>query len=213
MSWNKLALVSVAALAACDYTYENETTVPGFGSSVQMNHAVQVGYATSGVYFDELSRLFAAEVDEVINFDFNRSTLTPQARATLDQQAAWLQRNPVARLRVEGHTDLVGGENYNLELGLRRAESAVNYLVSRGVDRSRLDAVATFGETRPVVATPDRERLNRRAVTRVAGVAMGAGPGDFDGKRAVIVYDAYLNNATNEVTFSGGAGDSAGGSE
>ncbi len=198
MSWNKICLpvLAAAALGACSYDEVGLTSSSStFGEAVATNHAVQVGYATEGALFDALSARFEQQVPTTVNFAFNRATLGPEARAILDQQANWLRNHPEARLRVEGHTDLVGGENYNLSLGLRRAESAVAYLVSRGVDRGRLDAVSTFGETMPVVATQQRERLNRRTVTRVAGVAAELAGGGFDGKRAVNIYDAYVNRA------------------
>ncbi|QPH55297.1 OmpA family protein [Pontivivens ytuae] len=208
MSWNKICLpiFAAAALGACSYDEAGLTsTSPGFGEAVATNHAVQVGYATEGALFDALSARFEQQVPTTVNFDFNRSTLGPEARAILDQQANWLRNHPEARLRVEGHTDLVGGENFNLSLGLRRAESAVAYLVSRGVDRSRLDAVSTFGETMPVVATEQRERLNRRTVTRVAGIAAELAGSGFDGKRAVNIYDAYVNkDAIVDIEFASG---------
>lgn len=216
MFWNK-ALLSVTALtlAACggeSGVMRPDDQLAGFGTAVATNQAVQVGYAVAGPSFEVLSARFAAEVDDTVNFEFNRSDLTPQARATLDQQAAWLRRNPQARLRVEGHTDLVGGENYNLQLGLRRAESAVNYLVTQGIRRERLDAIATFGERQPIVNTTRREVLNRRAVTRVAGVAINY-PGDgFDGKRAQAIYDGYVDRPvwtlqSGDATTSGGGGN------
>ena len=198
MSSNKwvaggLALVVLAGCGRDNNMIRPDDVLPNFGTSTATNSAIQIGYAVSGPSFEALSGRFAAQVQDTINFEFNSSDLTPQAQLILEQQAAWLRRTPEARLRVEGHTDLVGGENYNLQLGLRRAESAVNYLILRGIDASRLDAVATFGEDRPVVDTTEREVLNRRAVTRVAGIAVELAGGEFDGKRADAIYDAYVD--------------------
>jgi len=210
MYWNKLGLILViTGLGACDQGSQRNI-LPGFGASVEINNAVQVGYAVSGPSFEELSARFASQVDDTINFAFNSAALTPQAQVTLEQQAAWLRRTPQARLRVEGHTDLVGGENYNLQLGLRRAESAVDFLVSRGIDRDRLDAIATFGEQMPVVDTTQREVLNRRAVTRVAGIAIELAGGEFDGARADAIYDAYVNRPVYRLEIGGGGGGGAG---
>lgn len=207
MSWSKLALLSVAAIAltACN-SRDTYNVLPGFGTAVNTNNAVQVGYAVAGPSFEELSSRFVSQVDDTINFEFNSATLTSQAQITLEQQASWLRRTPQARLRVEGHTDLVGGENYNLQLGLRRAESAVNFLVSRGIRRERLDATSTFGEQMPVVDSTERELLNRRAVTRVAGIAIELAGGEFDGQRANIIYDTYVERPV--YTLEAGAANS-----
>jgi outer membrane protein OmpA-like peptidoglycan-associated protein len=210
MYLNKILLAGCAtlALAACDSTATTDV-LPGFGTSVNMNRAVQVGYAVSGPSFEELSTRFTSQTDDTINFEFNSASLTPQAQVTLEQQAAWLRGTPQARLRVEGHTDRVGGENFNLQLGLRRAEAAVGYLVSRGVQRERLDAIATFGEQLPVVDTAQPEMLNRRAVTRVAGIAIELAGGEFDGKRADRIYEAYVDRAVTTLQIGGGGGGGA----
>lgn len=211
MFLNKVLLASCATLALTACTEAPmEDPIPGFGMSLSTNNAVQAGYAVSGPSFEELSARFAAQADDTINFEFNSAALTSQAQVTLEQQAAWLRGTPQARLRVEGHTDLVGGENYNLQLGLRRAEAAVNYLVSRGVRRERLDAVATFGEQMPVVDTAQRELLNRRAVTRVAGIAIELAGGEFDGKRADNIYDAYVDRPVYTLEIGGAVGGGGG---
>jgi peptidoglycan-associated lipoprotein len=77
----------------------------------------------------------------------------PRRRAILRQQATWIQQFPEVRFRVYGHTDLVGSAAYNQALGLRRAQAAVRFLESQGISRSRLEAVASFGKTRPLVNT------------------------------------------------------------
>ncbi|MEL6679838.1 MAG: OmpA family protein, partial [Pseudomonadota bacterium] len=135
--------------------------------------------------------------------DFNRSVLTTEARSVLIQQADWLRANPGVRLRVAGHTDAVGGEAFNNQLGLRRARTVVAFLVSRGIDGDRLDAVDTFGESQLAVATQQRERRNRRAVTSVAGFANVAATGDFDGKRAQRIYRDYVTGAAQTVQGGG----------
>jgi len=213
MFWNKIVLTAIVAAGVSACTNPQSDTIPAFGASVATNNAMQAGYAVSGPSFEELASRFAAQVDDTINFEFNSAALTPQSQVTLEQQAAWLRGTPQARLRVEGHTDLVGGENYNLQLGLRRAESAVDYLVSRGIRRERLDAIATFGEQMPVVDTTQRELLNRRATTRVAGIAIELAGGEFDGKRADAIYDAYVARPVvfmevgSGLRTSGGGGD------
>lgn len=112
-----------------------------------------------------LGERFAREVPTTINFAFNSSDLDEEARAILRQQAAFIRHFPEVRFSVYGHTDAVGGSGFNQRLGRRRARAAVNYLVSQGVNRSRLEALVSFGETQLIVATEEQERRNRRTVT------------------------------------------------
>ena len=79
-------------------------------------------------------------------------------------------------------------------LGLRRANAVVNYLVSQGISRSRLEAVVSFGETQPLIVTEGRERRNRRTVTEVSGFVAGH-PQVLEGKYAEIIYREYVNSA------------------
>jgi peptidoglycan-associated lipoprotein len=84
-----------------------------------------------------------------IYFDFDRSTIRPDAAATLDRKIPWLQANPGMRIRIEGNADERGSDEYNLALGQRRAGAAKRYLTERGIAASRFDLVS-HGEERPV---------------------------------------------------------------
>jgi peptidoglycan-associated lipoprotein len=84
-----------------------------------------------------------------IYFDYNMSDLTEASRATLESKVAVLNANPNLRLRISGHTDERGSDEYNLALGQRRAAAARRYLEGRGIAASRIDIVS-FGEERPV---------------------------------------------------------------
>lgn len=117
----------------------------------------------------DLNVKFNDEVQAVINFDFDKDVLRPDARAVLDQQAAWIRQYPDVHFSVFGHTDLVGSLDYNFNLAKRRANAAVAYLISRGVAADQLESVVSFGETRPIIQTARREETNRRAVTEVSG--------------------------------------------
>ena len=81
-------------------------------------------------------------------FPFDASTLDAEAQEALRQSASWLREQPAFLIRVEGHCDDRGTEQYNLALGDRRAESAASYLSALGVDRSRIVTVS-YGEERP----------------------------------------------------------------
>ena len=103
-----------------------------------------------------------------VYFDFDRSTLRPEALRLLDDAIAKLQANPTRNLVIEGHTCNIGTSEYNLALGDRRARSVVAYLTSRGITASRLEA-RSYGEERPKFENQREEtrRLNRRAALTV----------------------------------------------
>ncbi|HEY1952218.1 MAG TPA: OmpA family protein, partial [Gemmatimonadaceae bacterium] len=77
-----------------------------------------------------------------IYFDFDKSTIRPDAAATLDAKIPWLQANPGMRIRIEGNADERGSDEYNLALGQRRAASAKRYLVDHGIAADRFDLVS-----------------------------------------------------------------------
>jgi outer membrane protein OmpA-like peptidoglycan-associated protein len=101
---------------------------------------------------------------EDVYFDFDRSTLRPDALRLLDDAIAKLQANPGRNIVIEGHTCNIGTAEYNLALGERRARSVMDYLTSRGVTAGRLET-RSFGEERPKYdnAREETRRLNRRA--------------------------------------------------
>ena len=98
-----------------------------------------------------------------IYFDFDKSTIRPDAAATLDSKLPWLTANPGMRIRIEGNADERGSDEYNLALGQRRAAAAKKYLVEHGVDASRFDLVS-YGEERPVCTDHNEDcwQRNRR---------------------------------------------------
>jgi outer membrane protein OmpA-like peptidoglycan-associated protein len=101
---------------------------------------------------------------EDIYFDFDRSTLRPEALRLLDDAVARLQANPGKNIIIEGHTCNIGTAEYNLALGDRRANSVKAYLLSRGVSAARLET-RSYGEEQPKFdnAREETRRLNRRA--------------------------------------------------
>jgi len=98
-----------------------------------------------------------------VNFAFNSSEIQDVARPVLDQGATILKANPGVTVRVEGHTDSIGSDEYNQALSVRRAESVYRYLVNRGVDPERF-TVEGFGKTRPIASneTEAGRAQNRR---------------------------------------------------
>ena len=116
------------------------------------------------------------------------------------------------RFRVYGYTDLVGTAGYNKALGMRRAQTVVNFLVSQGISRSRLEAVVSFGKTHPLVFTQGPERANRRAVTEVSGFVQSSKL-VLNGKYAAIIFREYVNSAQPlpQTQTQSGAGGTASG--
>lgn len=169
----------------------SEIETRDFGNATMNNTLVQADERSMVI---DLTRRFAAEVPNTVNFAFDSAELDETARAALRQQADWIRQFPEVRFRVYGHTDLVGSDAYNKRLGLRRAQAVVNYLVSQGIDRSRLEAVASFGETKPLVYVQAPERRNRRTVTEVSGFVQKH-PSVLNGKYAAIIWREYVNSA------------------
>jgi leucyl aminopeptidase len=97
----------------------------------------------------ERARALAAELGTMINFEFDRADIRSADQGTLDRKAAVLAANPAVRLRIAGHADDRGSDEYNLALGNRRAAAAKRYLESKGVDGSRIEVVS-YGEERPL---------------------------------------------------------------
>lgn len=197
-----LATAGLAALAACSgapgevfrsYTTEAGALVDSgnFGNANMQNHLVMTGEAG---YVHSLGNRFANEVKSTVNFAFNSARLDAGARDTLAEQARWIRQFPEVRFKVYGHTDKVGSSAYNKQLGQRRANAVVAYLSSRGISRSRLEAVVSFGETQPLIVTQGRERRNRRTVTEVTGFVQSH-PVIMDGKYAEVVYRETIKSA------------------
>lgn len=89
-----------------------------------------------------------------IFYDYNDASLRDKSYNELDKVVLLLSKNPKLRLEISAHTDARGGDSYNLELSQRRAQSCVNYLVSKGVDKSRLVAKG-YGEKKPIISEED----------------------------------------------------------
>ncbi len=200
------AIASIAALTACSQhgqvyrSYaESGSLVDGgaFGNANMNNHLVHTGERD---YVLDLSTRFSSEVQSTVNFAFNSAQLDVSAREVLRKQASWIKQFPEVRFRVYGHTDLVGSNSYNKRLGLRRARAVVSFLASQGISRSRLEAVASFGETQPLIVTQGRERRNRRTITEVSGFIENH-PIALDGKYAEVIHREYIASAVPKSTL------------
>ena len=105
-------------------------------------------------------------------YDFNKSDLKPEGKATLDKIAADLKKIKLEVIIAVGNTDSIGTDAYNMALGQRRAQSVKTYLVSKGVDGSRI-YTESKGKSNPVAsnATAEGRAKNRRTDIEVVGTA------------------------------------------
>lgn len=174
-----------------------------FGAATMNNSLIQ---SCDADYTINLARRFAAEINSTITFPFNSTALDETARSTLRQQAAWIKQFPEVRFKVFGHTDLVGSQAYNRQLGLRRAQAAVIYLTSQGISKSRLEAVVSFGETQPIIVTEGQERRNRRTVTEVSGFVKNH-PMVLNGKYAEVIFREYVASAVPGTAVTAATGE------
>ena len=84
-----------------------------------------------------------------VGFNFDSAALSDNARATLRANADWLKANATARIQIEGHCDERGEADYNMALGAKRAQAAMDYLATLGVAANRMSTIS-YGEEIPV---------------------------------------------------------------
>lgn len=118
-----------------------------------------------------------------ILYDLDKADLRPESRVVLDSLAIILQKNAKLVIELAAHTDSRASADYNLKLSQRRAESCVNYLVSKGINRARLSPVG-YGETRllndcedGIDCSEEEHQLNRRTTIRVISNDFAPGKG------------------------------------
>jgi peptidoglycan-associated lipoprotein len=116
---------------------------------------------------------FQTNVGDKVFFAYDRSDIDDGSRATLQKQAAWLQRYPTVVLMIEGHADERGTREYNLALSARRAQAVKDYLGSLGVSGARLETIS-YGKERPVCVQSDEAcwAQNRRGVSTIKSGAV-----------------------------------------
>jgi len=109
-----------------------------------------------------------------VNFEFNKDTLTTEAKDTLDLVAAGMASQPKLTVIISGHTDSVGADAYNQKLSLKRAEVVRAYMVGKGVAEVRLKAEG-YGESKPIASndTEEGRAENRRVEFQVLNKPLG----------------------------------------
>ncbi len=154
---------AVALLAACESTPENKATTGGGGATSQATppRSSTMSEIAAGSVED-----FLKNVGDRVFFDFDKSVVTDEGKATLDKQVAWLKKYPQWAITIEGHCDERGTREYNLALGERRANAVKKYLAGAGIADSRLKTIS-YGKERPAVQGSNDAAWaqNRRGVT------------------------------------------------
>lgn len=152
----------------CDQTITVQASVDGYESN-----AVTVSTSDKTVPAEiKLRPIDEIIVDDkvVLNpifFDFDKHNIKPQAALELDKLVQVMKKYPDMEIKVEGHTDNRGSDAYNKQLSNRRAQSTVQYVISKGIDENRISGEG-FGEERPAVAcgsncTEEQHQQNRRS--------------------------------------------------
>lgn len=111
-----------------------------------------------------------ATLTEAVYFNYDEDALLPEAQSLLDRKLGVLSANPGVQIRITGHADERGSDEYNLALGQRRASSVKRYLTDRGVSEARV-SVVSMGEESPTCTVSEEScwRQNRRANFEVTG--------------------------------------------
>jgi peptidoglycan-associated lipoprotein len=99
-----------------------------------------------------------------INFEYDKASLTTEARKILSENANWIRDNQDVSIQIEGHCDERGSVEYNLALGERRAKSVKTYLTNLGIDTNRMNVIS-YGKEKPIAQgdSEDAWSKNRRA--------------------------------------------------
>ncbi len=159
MNYKALGLLAaLALLGACSDNTASTGAATGNGAT-----ASTTGGAIPGSQED-----LVANVGDRVFYAFDQTSLSSDARATLDRQAGWMGRYPQVSVQLAGNCDERGTEEYNLALGQRRANAARDYLVAHGVSSARITTIS-YGKERPVAAGSDEQAYaqNRNAITSV----------------------------------------------
>ncbi len=147
--------------------------IMGFRDSISYNIIDIPALAANAFYKNPFSVAIEFEPPksfalENVEFDFGKSTLRPTSFPTLDELVEYLQRKDDERVEIGGHTDNIGTAAKNMKLSQERAQSIVNYLISKGIAMERLVAKG-YGATDPVAEnnTEDGRQRNRRTEVKI----------------------------------------------
>jgi len=156
-----LLLITILGLAACSKPdrFDNNNRTVDLNANNGLIDQQGLGDPASVGYFN-------STIGDRVLFAVDQSTLSPEARNILSGQVDWLQTNSSYAILVEGHADEQGTREYNLALSAKRASAVQQYMISQGVQASRIRTVP-YGKERPIEVCSDEAcyAKNRRAVT------------------------------------------------
>lgn len=157
-----LLLAGALAISACASKAPKELPPEPGPATTTETPTTDAGPA-AGSQADFVAKMMGADT---IYFDTDKYDIDSTDQTALAKQAQWLMQYTTKRATIEGHCDERGTREYNIALGERRANAAKNYLVSLGVDASRVSTIS-YGKERPVAMGSDEGAWaqNRRAVT------------------------------------------------
>jgi peptidoglycan-associated lipoprotein len=141
-----LAALLAVGLLACNSQSGPTSGPSGSSGAGEFRDTGPSGGSAAGAYFPGSSPGLTT-----IYFDFDQSNLRADAKNGLKANADFMKSNATASVLIEGNCDERGSEEYNLALGMRRAEAAKRYLVDLGVESSRLSTIS-YGEERPAAS-------------------------------------------------------------
>lgn len=163
---SKLLLIAVlAVLAAC----KNPDDLKGAGGGANGTNLGGAGISSQGlgdINDPNSIAYFNSTIEDTVFFDVDSYELNSSAKITLDSQVEWLRLRPQYTILIEGNTDERGTQEYNLALGARRADAVRLYMISLGVEPSRITTVS-YGKERPIALCSDESCFsqNRRSVS------------------------------------------------
>jgi peptidoglycan-associated lipoprotein len=168
-----ILIIAIFSLASCggkatkdidsDQFSDQEYKIP---QDVQDFDVVDSEAAAEEINQEVQEEIEEVEVRDRVFYDVNQSGLTSDAKKILDNQSSWLKSDSNIKIILEGHCDERGAREYNLALGERRANSAKQYLVKKGINASRIKTIS-YGKERPAFVGDGEEvwAKNRRSVT------------------------------------------------
>jgi peptidoglycan-associated lipoprotein len=166
-----IALGSVVALSGCHKKAPAVAPVPVNSTQSQPAPPPSTGFTapnpppapSSNPNLDQLAATRTASMADRIHFEYNLADISSDDKARLDAKVALMKQFPTLRIRITGHCDERGSDQYNLALGTRRASAAKDYMVLGGIDAARID-VASLGREVPIdpASTDEAWAKNRR---------------------------------------------------
>ncbi|NNE32966.1 MAG: OmpA family protein [Winogradskyella sp.] len=156
-------------IVECEMDSELQVTMEGYNNKKVTVSGTNEEEIDVQIYLDPIESIIAADRIELdpIYFDFDKSNITAQAAFELDKLVQIMNKYPDMIIKATSHTDFRGSNAYNDSLSERRANSTIQYVISKGIDESRISAIGK-GETEPKVecgnsCTEEEHQMNRRS--------------------------------------------------